>query len=216
MKRYLLTPFLAALALAGCAATTPAPVTPTPAEIAAESAALQATALAPLAYFEAGVALNFQNCHAWFDSLASRANEYSTASGLTAIGGGGASAFLAASGAGVPAVAAAGVATGIVSGTLNALSSSTGIPYPVETGGLVEQAQNTFLGTVAAPQTLPEAQVDIDRMAELCGQRGAEALAAQAVGSAQTMVVGSGASSAAFATSRPAAAFPTPPQVIVR
>ena len=214
--------FVAALVtagmLGGCAMALPAPMTPTPTKIAAQAAALAATNLDVTTYFETGVDLNFQNCHAWFDALATRQNEYSTSSGLTAVGGAGATGLLALTGSGPGPLAAAGLATGIVSGTLNALSNSTGIPYPVESGALVEQAQDTFLANLAPPATLAEADIDLDRMASYCSLRGAESLAAQAVASAQTVVAGPLPTAATFnalAVPQPRGFVP-PPRVIVR
>jgi hypothetical protein len=204
----------AAFLLSGCATAVQAPVTPTPADVAAASASLVATNLDPETYFENGAALVVRRCHAWFDALTTRANDYLTASNLTSVAGAGAAGLLGLSGAGPAGIAISGIASGIVSGALGAAANSTGIAMPVATGALVEQEQDAYLAALPSPQTIAQADLDLDRMASLCSQRGAQWIQMQALMGAQVEVstVASTPFTPSTRTAQPVGPF-TPPNI---
>lgn len=217
--RYVVIGPALACALAACATPVSAPTYPTPTQIATKAGALLATGLDPVTYSTVGYLINAEQCHDWMASLAQRQAGYSTASGLANVGTVGAAGIGAALGANPALGAIAAVGGGLAAGTLNVLSSSSGIAYPKETAALVRQAQATYLAGVAlgAPATtLPEAALLVEGESWLCSLPGAEWLAAQAVASSQTSVAPTPAMAPrAFAAGAPVRGLAVPPRILV-
>lgn len=161
---------LLALALAGCSSFSAQPIaTPAPTDVAAEIASLATISVDPVTYLNAGVALVNMNCNSYFNSLVMTANNTKLGSDLAILSGAAASALLAATGSTGAGVAIPGILGPLIGqGSQDYANAQTGGINPAVAAALVGKAQTAYLGALAVPTSVAEAQMDVTAYAAIC------------------------------------------------
>lgn len=162
--------------LAACATPPPAPpVQPTTADavsILAELNAVQASGT-PQQFRDAGLVYVNRLCDTWLVASAERSAQLATAQQGLSAGGSAATALLGLTGAGVPAVAGAGIGMGLLSGLL-AGQASAGLTDA--DAGLISNALQTYEAALPVPATYEDAALQFEGAYRLCTPFGASQL----------------------------------------